>query len=160
MAEGRWRWLQSWATAPARGCRMAGEGVLPGDDTLTVTSEHGKGGRGGQCTFTNDDQRWQAACLSKEGSGLHRGTQSSRILSGVPVGEGVLAGAVPFVQAGTLGTHPVVCGWSSGGRSGSGHLASCVPKVGHSTPPGFLQRRSLSLPPGCTARWQSSGPQG
>lgn len=160
MAEGRWRWLQSWATAPARGCRMAGEGVLPGGDTPTVTSERRKRRGGGQCAVTNGDQKWRAAFLSKEGSGLHRGIQSSRILSGVPVGDRVLAGAVLFTQAGTLRTHPVDCGWSSCGRSGNGHPASCVPRVGHSTPPDFLQTHSLSLPPGCTARWQSSGPQG
>ena len=82
------------------------------------------------------------------------------MLSGVPVGEGLLAGAVPFKQAGTPGTHLVVCAWSSGGRSGNGHLASCVPKAGRSTPPGLLQTRSLSLPPGCIVRWQSSGPRG
>lgn len=139
---------------------MAGEGVLPGGDTPTVTSERRKRRGGGQCAVTNGDQKWRAAFLSKEGSGLHRGIQSSRILSGVPVGDRVLAGAVLFTQAGTLRTHPVDCGWSSCGRSGNGHPASCVPRVGHSTPPDFLQTHSLSLPPGCTARWQSSGPQG
>lgn len=139
---GRWRWLQSWATGcAARGCRMAGEGVLPGDDTPTVTLSMGMGGqvvsallpmmtKGGKVAGGLSEQR---------GCGLHRGTQSSRILR-VPVGRRCWPGRLR-------------AGWNSGDPPSQLWLEQRwqvwerpsrqrPPKVGHSTPPGFLQRRS------------------
>lgn len=99
-----------------------------------------------------------AGGLSEQrGQWAHRGTPELKNLRGACRGE-VLAGAVPFVQAGTLGTHPVVCGWSSG-RSGSGYGPAGVPRSGTA----LLQACRgvhLSLPLGCDSQVAKQWPSG
>lgn len=94
MAEGRWRWLQSWATAPARGCRRAGEGTVPGGDTPTqsLSRKEGDGGGGGMLGSSKSEAGGQCRSLwwagvggassERRGHGMSsREAQSSRTLS-------------------------------------------------------------------------------